>query len=80
MDEFTRVAVLNNEIEASLIDAMLTEGDIPHIIHSYHDAALDGLFQAQKGWGCIEAPTSRKEEIMALLDQIREEAGDGGSN
>jgi len=74
MDRFARIAVLENEFEAGLIDTILIEQDIPHVIRSYHDSALDGLFQAQKGWGCIEAAEEYKAAILELLDDLRSEA------
>jgi hypothetical protein len=66
MDEFKKIIVLDNEIEARLIDSVLTERNIPHRMKSYHDSAYDGIFQAHKGWGHIEAPLRYKEEIIAI--------------
>ena len=68
--DLTRIAILENEIQAHKLGVMLTENEIPHSIHTYHDSALDGLFQAQKGWGCVEAPESYKEEILKILDEL----------
>ena len=56
MEEFTKVKILENEIEARLVDSILTERKIPHGMRSYHDTAYDGLYQSQKGWGYISAP------------------------
>jgi len=66
MDEYKKIVVLDNEIEARLMDSILTEHKIPHRLKSYHDSAYDGIFQAQKGWGHIEAPVAYKEEIIAI--------------
>ena len=66
MDEYKKIVVLDNEIEAQLIDSILTERNIPHRMKSYHDSAYDGIFQAQKGWGHIEAPLRYKGEIIAI--------------
>jgi hypothetical protein len=66
MDEYKKMVVLDNEIEAQLMDSILTERNIPHRMKSYHDSAYDGIFQAQKGWGHIEAPLRYKEEIIAI--------------
>jgi hypothetical protein len=71
MDDFTKIAVLDNAIEAQLIVSILTDLDIPHRIRSYHDTALDGLYQVQKGWGNIEAPLSYQTEIIQILNEIR---------
>lgn len=75
MEKVAKVAVLANEVEASLLDAILTERQIPHIIRSYYDAVYDGLFQVQKGWGCVEAASSDKAEIEQILTDLRDRAG-----
>jgi hypothetical protein len=82
MEEFTKIAVLENEIQARLLDSVLTERDIPHRLRSYHDSAYDGIFQAQKGWGIVQAPPEYKEEILTILSdlpleeqEIRDEKG-----
>jgi len=66
MEEFKRIIVLDNEIEAQLMDSVLTERNIPHRMKSYYDSAYDGIFQAHKGWGHIEAPSRYEEEIIAI--------------
>ena len=60
-----------DEAEAQLLESILKERDIPHLIRSYHDTAYDGIFQAHMGWGHVEAPRSRREEVLALLEEIR---------
>ena len=73
-ERFEKVAGLDHEVEAELIDGVLSGRDIPHIMQSYHDSALDGLFQAGKGWGVILAPASFREEIQAALAEIRRQS------
>jgi len=70
MERLKKVAVLQNQHEARLIDDLLTERDIPHQIKSYHDSALDGLFQITKGWGHVEAPEKYKDEIKTILKSL----------
>jgi hypothetical protein len=70
MEEFKKIAVLENEIQARLLDSILSERDIPHRLRSYHDSAYDGIFQTQKGWGIIQAPLQYKEEILAILEDL----------
>ncbi len=70
MDGFRKVLVLDNEIEARLLDSILTERGIPHRLKSYHDTAYDGIFQAQKGWGHVEAPPEFAEEIRAIYREL----------
>jgi hypothetical protein len=74
MEDYTKIAVLENEIEAALLESVLAERGIPHIMRSYHDTAYDGLFQTQKGWGTVSAPDSCHQEISEILSDIREDA------
>ena len=74
MEDYIKVVTLDNEIEAGLLESILSERGIPHRMRSYHDTAYDGLFQTQKGWGCINAPESYEEEIKEILSDVRKEA------
>jgi hypothetical protein len=65
-----RILTINNEFEASLLDEILTEKNIPHIIRSYHDSAYDGLWQMQSSWGHVEAPEEYREEILKTYAQM----------
>lgn len=73
-EDYIKVAILDNEVEARLIESILDERDIPHRLRSYHDTAYDGLFQTQKGWGEVRAPKSYEEDILAIIDDVREAA------
>lgn len=68
---FIKITVLENTIEAQLIDSILNEQNIPHRIRSFYDTAYDGLFQVQKGWGEIFAPSILKEEILEIIEIVR---------
>jgi len=74
MEDFSKVAIIDNEFEAQLLDSILTEREIPHLMRSYHDTAYDGLYQTQKGWGHVSAPLSFRDEIMEILSDLRREA------
>ena len=71
IEDYTKIATLENDIEAGLLESVLTERDIPHRMRSYHDTAFDGLFQTQKGWGYVSAPESFHEEIEEILSDLR---------
>ena len=74
MDKLEKIAVLDNEVQAELADSVLSERGIPHLMQSYYDSALDGLFQTRAGWGHIEAPQDFRDEILAVLDDIKRQA------
>jgi len=71
MDDYVKVTVLDNDFEAQLLDSILDERDIPHLMVSYHDTAYDGLFQTQKGWGHVSCPSSFTQEILEILEEVR---------
>lgn len=76
MEEFKKVIILKNEVEASLIESILNERKIPYLIKSYHDSAYNGMFQFQKGWGHLKAPESYAEEIIAIYEDMIEQEQD----
>jgi hypothetical protein len=74
MEEFTKVSILENDIEAQLVDSILTERKIPHRMRSYHDTAYDGLYQSQKGWGYVSAPRIYHQEVTDIISDVRRAA------
>lgn len=77
MDKLEKIAVVDNEVQAELVDNVLTERGIPHLMRSYHDSAYDGLFQSSGGWGHIEAPQTFTGEILAVIEDIKRQASSG---
>jgi hypothetical protein len=74
MDKLEKIAVLDNEVQAELVDSVLEERAVPHLMRSYHDSALDGIYQTPQGWGHVEAPHSFREEILAVVEDVRRRA------
>ncbi|MCE5344828.1 MAG: hypothetical protein LLG13_00895 [Bacteroidales bacterium] len=74
MSKPVKILLFKNEIESILLNEILTEKGIPHIIRSYHDSAYDGLWQAQTGWGHVEAPEEYSEEILQIYKEMSREA------
>lgn len=71
MDKIEKIAVLEDELQARLLEAVLKDRGIPHVMHSYYSSAYDGIFQLSSGWGHIEAPARYKEEILAAIQDIQ---------
>jgi len=65
-----KILTFSNEFEAMLLDGLLTEKNIPHIIRSYHDSAYDGLWQTQTSWGHLEAPEEYANEILEIFNTM----------
>ena len=75
MEDLERIVDLDNEVFATLIESVLNERDIPHILRTYHDSAYDGLFTYSQGWGYIEAPTEYKDEILKIYEDLKKQQG-----
>lgn len=75
MENVKKIATLDNESQALLLDSVLNDRGIPHFIKSYHDSAYDGIFVGQKGYGHIEAPDKFKEEILRIKHELDEGNG-----
>jgi hypothetical protein len=75
MEKLEKIAVLDNEVQAELVDSVLSERGIPHLMRSYHDSALDGIYhQARVGWGHIEATWDSRDEILAVIEELKRQA------
>jgi hypothetical protein len=74
MEKLKRVVVLENAIQAQLLDSILTERNIPHVMVSYRDSAYDGIYQLRKGWGHVESPEGYRKEILAIHEDLSQDA------
>jgi hypothetical protein len=74
MERFEKIALIEHEVEANCLREELNHRGIPHGMRSYYDSAYDGLFQFSAGWGHVEAPADRKDEILKILRTIRQDA------
>ncbi len=74
MKRLKKIAVLDSMVEAQVLESMLEQREIPHVIRSYHDSAYDGVFQGPKGWGHVEASQDDEQEILTLLRDLRSRA------
>ena len=69
-DRLVKILVLNNEIEAQLLDSMLKERNIPHVMRSYHIYAYDGALQVHQGWGQVDAPERSRKDILEIYNEL----------
>jgi len=76
MENYIKIAVLDNDFEAQMLESILKERQIPHLLKSYYDTAFDGLYQTQKGWGHISSPDQYSKEIKEILSDLRKTARD----
>ena len=72
LSTYTKVCILEHQIEAQITDDFLTEQNIPHYIKSFYSEAYDGLFQLSHGWGAVFAPQVYHQTIQEILSNLRE--------
>lgn len=70
-----KIAVLDSEVQAEALDSLLTEREVPHVMRSYGDSSLDGIFQAGHGWGHVEAPEYERTHVLQALKDIAAPSG-----
>ena len=68
-EKFVRLRVVQSLFEGQRMQALLQAANIPIMLNSYGDTALDGLYQTQKGWGEIRVPESRKAEAEKIIEE-----------
>jgi len=73
IDKLVEIAVLDSVIHAQMLEDMLDQRGIPHVIISYHDSAYNGVFQVSQGWGHVEAPDKYRDEIVIILQAVKGE-------
>jgi len=71
METFEKILTLNNELEASLMEEVLTDRKIPFGIVPTSDTALGGVIQMENGWGYVEAPLKYHTEINLIYKEIQ---------
>ena len=71
MNKYIEILVLENEMEAQRLASILEQEKIPHVVQSYHDSVYDGIFQAQKGWGHLEAPEEYADKIREIYENMK---------
>jgi hypothetical protein len=69
---WAKIAVLEHEVEAERLGVELNNRKIPHVMQSYYDSALDGLYQYAHGWGHVLAPGEYADTILSTLEDIRQ--------
>ncbi len=71
MKSYAKIVTLENEFEAQLLQSVLAERGIEYYFKSFYDAAYDGLFQKNYGWGAVFAPEKFRREITEIVKDIR---------
>ena len=72
MSHLEKIIILEDEVEAALMEDILSAREIPFIIKSYDCLAYDGIFQTNWGWGHIEAEPRYREIIAEIYNDVKE--------
>jgi hypothetical protein len=67
------VYTLKNQIEASVIESSLREAGIRCVIRTFSDAAYNGIFIPQRGYGQVLVEAKDKEKAKEIIDEIQAE-------
>jgi hypothetical protein len=67
-----KILILENQMEAQRLSAILEEEKIPHVVRSYHDSVYNGIFQSGRGWGHLEAPEEYEDKILSIYEKMNE--------
>ena len=70
MKRTVKILELRSEVEARLLSGLLEQKGIPHMLHSYHDSAYDGMWQTQTSWGSLDADDENREEILKIYNEM----------
>lgn len=66
-----KVIDLKDISEATLLESLLKEEEIPFYIRDWHDPSFDGIWQEQKGWGCLLAPVEYHDRIREIYKGLK---------
>jgi len=70
MEHYEKITRLDNAFEAERMREVLEGRNIPFSIIERTDSALGGISELEFGWGYIEAPADRRDEILAIYREI----------
>ena len=72
MKKKKKLVEIDTDFEATFMDSILTEKEIPHVMVSYSTTPFINLFQTQKGWGHISSPSQYLQEIETLYEEFKQ--------
>jgi len=66
-----KVATLESQFEADLIEKALAERGIAARVRPHRDSAYDGLYLPAQGWGSLWAEEEERERAAAVVAEVR---------
>jgi hypothetical protein len=68
--DFTMLTVLSGPLEADVLTAALEREQIESYVSQYREAALDGIFIQQRGWGEMLVRADQLDQARGVLEQL----------
>lgn len=79
-ETFVPVLVADNPFEADRAREALEQEGIPVLVRTFEDTAFNGIYVAQKGWGHVEVPSSKKALAQRILEELEDVFGTEGAD
>lgn len=70
MTKYQHVLDLNSEYEARMLEEILHDNDIPHVIVAREGSAFGSIVQMEEGYGYVTAPEEFHARIAALYREL----------
>ena len=70
MEHFEKILRLDNAFEADRMKEVLKGQNIPHSIIERTDSSLGGISEMEFGWGYVEAPPDKRDEVLRIYREI----------
>lgn len=70
MEHFEKILRLDNAFEAERMREVLEQSDIPYSIIERTDSSLGGISEMEFGWGYVEAPPDRRNDVLNIYKEI----------
>jgi hypothetical protein len=66
-EQLIRVHAISDEVEQTLIEEVLTANEVPYVVKSFVDGALDGIFKPAYGMAEVLVPQKDAERARTLI-------------
>ena len=70
MEHYEKILTLSSRHEATLMEEVLKDKDIPHAIIQSTDSMFGGIEKMERGWGYLEAPAEYRDKIIKIYEEI----------
>lgn len=69
-ERIERILLLRSWPDSLILEARLTELDIPFVVRPFNDPAFGSFWRKEEAWGALFAPARRRAEIEGAYDDL----------